>query len=282
MLNKVTLFDNSFSHAFSRNNGDIKILSKNILFDRNQIHDIIFYTDTFLKNNYVLNFKGKKNIAWILEPRSIDDHTYEQVIKNLHLYDYVISHDKFFIANVNYLNPKKGLLCDVGGSWIEEKDWKIYKKTKNLSIIASNKRITYGHNLRHDIILKYENLIDSILGRGYKPINYKLEGLSDYRFSVTIENETDTFTEKLIDCLITGTIPIYYGPSHIDKIFNMDGFLIINKIEDFENITKNINEEYYNSKIKAVEENFNLSLKYTNTEDLIYNTHYDIIFKNEH
>ena len=62
----------------------------------------------------------------------------------------------------------------------------------------------------------------------------------------------------------------------------MDGFLIFNKIEDFQNITKHINEEYYKSKIKAVEENFNLSLKYTNTEDLIYSTYYNIIFKNEH
>ena len=280
-MNKVTLFDNSFSHAFSRNNGDTKILSKHIIFDRNQIHDIIFYTDSFLKNNYVLNFKGKKNIAWILEPRSIDDTTYEQVIRNLNLYDYVISHDKFFISYVNNINPKKGLLCDVGGTWIEEKDWNIYQKKKNTSIIASNKKITNGHKLRHDIISKYGNKIDSILGRGYNPITYKLEGLSDYRFSVTIENETDTFTEKLIDCLITGTIPIYYGASNINKIFNIDGFLIINKIEDFENITKNINEDYYNSKIKTIEENFNLSLKYTNTEDLIYNTHCDIIFGNE-
>ena len=277
-MNKVTLFDTSFSHAFSRNNGDIKILSKNILFDRNEIHDVIFYTDSFLKNNYACNFKEKKNIAWILEPRSIDDSVYEQVIKNLNLYDYVISHDKFFIDRVNIINSKKGLLCDVGGTWIEQTDWNIYQKKKNISIIASNKRCTHGHKLRHDIISKYGNKIDSILGRGYNPINYKLEGLSDYRFSITIENETDTFTEKLIDCLITGTIPIYYGPLHIDKIFNLDGFLIINTIEDYENITKNANEDYYNSKTKVIEENFKLSLKYTNTEDLIYNTYYDIIF----
>jgi hypothetical protein len=277
-MNKVTLFDNNFSHAFSRNNGDLKILSKHIIFDRKEIHDIIFYTDTFLKHNYASNYRGKKNIAWILEPKSIDNTTYEKVINNLNLYDYVISHDKFFIDYVNYINPKKGLLCDVGGSWIEEKDWKIYQKKKNISIIASNKRITYGHKLRHDIILNYGNIIDSILGRGYNPIDYKLKGLSDYRFSVAIENETDTFTEKLIDCLITGTIPIYYGPSNIDKIFNIDGFLIINKVEDFKNILKNINEKYYDSKIKAIEENFNLCLKYTNTEDLIYHRYYDIIF----
>jgi len=278
-MNKVTLFDNNFSHTFSRNNGDIKIFSKKIIFDRTKIHDVIFYTDTFIKYNHVENFKENKNIAWILEPRSIDDSTYEQVIKNLNLYDYVISHDKFFISRVNTLSPKKGLWCDVGGTWIEEKDWKIYSKNKNISIIASNKQITYGHKLRHDIISKYRNNFDIILGRGYNPINYKLEGLKDYRFSVTIENETDTFTEKLIDCLVTGTIPIYYGPSYIDKTFNTEGFIIIDKIEDFENIIKNINEKYYLSKIKIIEENFKLSLKYINTEDLIYDTYYDIIFE---
>jgi len=280
-MNRVTLFDSNFSHAFSRNNGDLNILSKNVIFDRNQIHDIIFHTDTYIKNNHVINFKGKKNIAWILEPRSIDDSTYEQVIKNLYLYDYVISHDKFFISRVNLLDPRKGLWCDVGGCWIEENDWKIYDKTKNISIISSNKQITYGHKLRHQIIQKYGYVFDSVLGRGYNPIDYKLDGLKDYRFSVIIENETDTFTEKLIDCLITGTIPIYYGSSHLDKIFNIDGFLIINKIEDFEHIIKNINKSYYDSKMKEVEENFKLSLKYINTEDLIYYSYHDIIFKNE-
>jgi hypothetical protein len=277
-MQKVTLFDKSFSHAFSRNNGDIKILSKNILFDRNNIHNIIFYTDYFLKNNYASNFKENINIAWIIEPKLIDNITYEQVIKNLNLYDYVISHDTLFIDMINSLDPKKGLLCDVGGTWIEEKDWGIYKKNKNLSIIASNKRMTYGHILRHNIIEKYKNNFDSILGRGYNPIIYKLEGLKDYRFSVIIENATDTFTEKLIDCLITGTIPIYYGPSNIDKKFNIEGFLLINKIEDFNNILKHINEEYYDSKIKQIEENFRLCLKYINTEDLIYHTHGNIIF----
>jgi hypothetical protein len=138
--------------------------------------------------------------------------------------------------------------------------------------------MTYGHILRHNIIEKYKNNFDSILGRGYNPIIYKLEGLKDYRFSVIIENATDTFTEKLIDCLITGTIPIYYGPSNIDKKFNIEGFLLINKIEDFNNILKHINEEYYDSKIKQIEENFRLCLKYINTEDLIYHTHGNIIF----
>ena len=41
----------------------------------------------------------------------------------------------------------------------------------------------------------------------------KLAGLKDYMFTIVIENVVDDcwFTEKLMDSLLTGTIPIYWG-----------------------------------------------------------------------
>lgn len=277
-MNKVTLFDTNFSHAYSRNNGDLKILPKKVIFDRNNLHNTIFYTDYFIKQNYASKFKGHKNVAWILEPKSIDGYSYESVLNNLNLYDFVISHDRKFIEIVNSLNSRKGLLCDVGGTWIEENDWQIYEKQYNLSIIASSKNITKGHKLRHEIISKNVKCFDCISGRGYSPINYKLESLKDYRFSVIIENEIDTFTEKLIDCLVTGTVPIYYGTNHIKDIFDMNSILCIENETDFNNIFKDCNDKFYNSKIESIKNNFNLALNYTNTEDLIYNKYCDILF----
>jgi hypothetical protein len=50
------------------------------------------------------------------------------------------------------------------------------------------------------------------------PLNYlgdsrdKLETLSKYRYSVVIENSQEFLSEKLIDCILAGTIPIYVGP----------------------------------------------------------------------
>jgi hypothetical protein len=44
-----------------------------------------------------------------------------------------------------------------------------------------------------------------------------------------MENATysNMFTEKITDCFMTGTIPIYYGISNIGDYFNTDGIIIL-------------------------------------------------------
>jgi len=52
---------------------------------------------------------------------------------------------------------------------------------------------------------------------GHKYSNYKgapddkLEIMSQYQFSIIVENSNDYLTEKLFDALISGTVPIYVG-----------------------------------------------------------------------
>ena len=54
-----------------------------------------------------------------------------------------------------------------------------------------------------------------IYGFGHKPIRDKSEALDKYKFSIVIENDSSPhyWTEKLSDCLIAKTIPIYSGAS---------------------------------------------------------------------
>ena len=46
-------------------------------------------------------------------------------------------------------------------------------------------------------------------------------------FSIVIENsiESDYFTEKLLDCFLTGTIPIYVGTKTTSEYFDTDGII---------------------------------------------------------
>jgi len=50
------------------------------------------------------------------------------------------------------------------------------------------------------------------------PLNYlgqtsdKLRTLSAYKASLVIENDESKMSEKLLDCILTGTIPVYVGP----------------------------------------------------------------------
>jgi hypothetical protein len=155
-------------------------------------------------------------------------------------------------------------LFPFGDCWIDEKDRFLHKKTKNLSIISSFKRQTVGHRLRHEII-ENKNVEMDIFGNGYNPIDNKIIALKDYMFSLIIENDnTDNWiTEKIIDCLVTGTVPVYWGCSNIGKYFNTNGFIQFSNLEEVKNILPTLNKEKYDSMLPFIKENYDLSLEYT-------------------
>jgi hypothetical protein len=91
-------------------------------------------------------------------------------------------------------------------------------------------------------------------------------------FSIVVENTIKDyyFTEKLIDCFRTGTIPIYWGCPSIGDFFDLNGIIIFNSIEELNDIIHNLNEELYNSKLNSVIINFNKSKDYLLPDDIIY------------
>lgn len=159
---------------------------------------------------------------------------------------------------------ENSVLFPFGSCWINDNDRGIHEKTKTLSIISSNKRQTEGHRLRHEIINSNITNMD-VFGRGYKPIDNKIIGLKDYMFSLIIENDkTDNwFTEKIIDCLVTGTVPIYWGCSNINKYFETEGFIQFKNINEFKNhVLPSLTPNTYDRMLPFINKNFNLSLKY--------------------
>ncbi|NCW37182.1 MAG: hypothetical protein EBV99_04000, partial [Proteobacteria bacterium] len=133
----------------------------------------------------------------------------------------------------------------------------IYPKNKLVSIIASGKKELPGHRLRHEIIHDLKDSI-SVFGNGYNPIKNKIQGLKDYMFHIVVENVKKDFwfTEKLIDCLVTGCIPIYYGCPSIHEFFNPEGFITFNTLHELKLNIDKLNSNLYNSKKDAIEENF--------------------------
>jgi len=262
-LKTIKIYDTLFSHAkYSTDFQD----SKYIKWDRNlKESDICFYTDTSL--NLIQDFKKlhKKNYAWILESPEITKFSYDWIRNNNYFFDQVFTHNKKLLdRGENFIfNP-------TGGCWIKPEDQKIYDKTKLVSIISSAKKQTFGHNLRHQVIYNMKEL--DIYGRGYNPIEYKLEALKDYMFSVTIENckEDYYFTEKLIDCFRTGVVPIYWGCPSIGNFFNIKGMIIINDVTEFFNLK--LSEEKYIEMLPYIIDNFEKSEKYIISEDFIYET----------
>jgi hypothetical protein len=266
MKDKIKLIDRSFSHSKLGFCSDYQE-SSDFYWDRQNVDingvEPIVFTDLTL-NNAV---KKEISYAWLIEPIAISPQNYDLIKKISNNFNTIFTHERSLLEL-----GKPYEFLPFGCCWIKPEDHKIFNKTKNISIISSDKKMTDGHILRHKIIDTYRNFMD-VYGRGYNPIEYKLDGLKDYRFSIVIENckRDYWFTEKLIDCLITGTIPIYWGCPSIGDFFDIEGFIIIDEVNDLTSIIENLNEELYISKSEYILNNFHKSKKYISPDNLIYN-----------
>lgn len=103
------------------------------------------------------------------------------------------------------------------------------QKTKLLSVITSNKAFTRGHVDRirfvNRIKCHFGDKID-IFGRGFNDFNDKWDVLAPYKYHIVIENSSEPYywTEKIGDCFLTETFPIYYGCTNLDNYFPCDAF----------------------------------------------------------
>jgi hypothetical protein len=70
------------------------------------------------------------------------------------------------------------------------------------------------------------------------------------------------FSEKLIDCFLCKSIPIYYGCNNIKNYFNTDGMILINDFDDFLLKVNKLDESFYNSKKEVIDENYFKALKW--------------------
>jgi hypothetical protein len=96
------------------------------------------------------------------------------------------------------------------------------------------------------------------------PFPYKNNLFVNVGFHIAIENvrKNNWFTEKLIDCFVTKTLPIYWGAPNIGEYFNINGILVCNNVDDIIREANNISMEIYNSKLDAIEENYKIAQKY--------------------
>ncbi|RIZ68639.1 MAG: hypothetical protein D0530_11750, partial [Methylococcales bacterium] len=72
----------------------------------------------------------------------------------------------------------------------------------------------------------------------------KLETISDYQFSICFENMMwpSYMTEKIIDCFVAGTIPLYLGAPDIEAMIPKETFIDMRNFSSFEQV-----EDYMNS-----------------------------------
>lgn len=165
-------------------------------------------------------------------------------------------------------NIENGIFFLYGTTFIKDINSVNIDKRNLLSLIASKKTNLEGHKLRHEIVHYIRNIdLDAdIMGRGYKPFENKEDGLAPYYYSIVIENnqESNYFTEKLIDCCICETIPIYWGAPNIEKYFDVRGMIICKTAADIKLALKSLSLEDYTSKLKWIRANKKKAMSYIN------------------
>ena len=225
--------------------------------------DETFYVDKFLSAGLHDN-KSSKKYGIIFECGWINQPIIDQVKQNLN--QYMDCYEKIFTWSEELVDLHERICWIPGyGSYIKEP--KICEKNKLVSIICSMQNWLPGHR---DRLAMVEQLAPYApwfgKGRGDMELENKEDGLCDYMFSVAIENMDNWFTEKVIDCFLTGTVPIFYGSSNIGKWFNTDGIIRLEDGFDIEALT----EDMYYSRMDAIKENFEIALEMEITEDYIW------------
>lgn len=165
-------------------------------------------------------------------------------------------------------NIENGIFFLYGTTFIKNINSLNITKTNLLSLIASKKNNLEGHKLRHEIVdyIRNMDVEADIMGRGYRSFENKEDGLAPYHYSIVIENnqESNYFTEKLIDCCLCETIPIYWGAPNIGNYFDVRGMIICETAADIKLALKSISSEDYTAKLNWVKANRKKAMSYTN------------------
>jgi hypothetical protein len=225
-----------------------------------EYQDEVFYLDYNI-DEALDSTTNQRRYGWLLESKYIVPGVVEKIKNNLQ--GYLEAYEMIFTHNQELLAlGDKFKWVPAQGFWIKEPG--IYDKTKLVSMISSNKNMALGHSVRLAWVEELRTKVD-LYGRGFQEIESKEQGLCDYMFSVAIENgQYETyFTEKILDCFATGTIPVYLGAPDIGKHFNSDGIVDISQFDD-------ISPELYYNKRDAIQDNLERVKDMEVLEDFIY------------
>lgn len=200
------------------------------------------------------------NVLCLLESEAVVENFSPRL---LYKYNLILTWRKEILENFN--NSKKFLF---GTTWVKEIKNTNIKKNR-ISFLTSSKVITEGHVFRKNIYNEVSkiNLVNDleILCLTTPPtIDNKNIILDRSKFSIIMENDSrdNYFSEKIIDCFATKTIPIYWGCPNIGEYFDEKGILHFSNISEFYKIFNSINSSTYDSFYESIEYNFFEAKKY--------------------
>jgi hypothetical protein len=180
-------------------------------------------------------------------------------------------------------NCKGSIMFPFGNSWLEKENHHLLWEDKKPSIsFTSTSKFSPGrdgYQMRH-LVVRNLSMIKSVsslpfyyYGSSRLPLmqdtfDYTIaehrDPMFEHMFHLAVENTRcdNYFTEKLVDCFISKTVPIYFGTEDISDFFNIDGMILIRKPEDLLDTLSNLTPEDYDRMKTPIEENYSEARKY--------------------
>ena len=166
-------------------------------------------------------------------------------------------------------SPCPSIVFPFGSCWTENKK----EKEFGVSFLMTCPEGLDGYDLRHKLWSQKDNIKipNHFYNSSRRPINSDApkigenkDKLFDVMFSIIIENTKEPyyFTEKLIDCLQSKTVPIYYGCSEPEKFFDANGIISVNSEQEIIDICNSLTEEDYKKRKTSILNNYEISKEY--------------------
>jgi hypothetical protein len=182
------------------------------------------------------------------------------VERTLNVWDLILTYDDRLLVH-----PQAVEFLPIG-SWVGDL---ACEKRNQITYIMSTKILTHEHRMRFMIMTKYQHKksigpFEFLMHRSPPRLPSKDPFFVNAKFQIVCENQvmTNMFTEKLIDCFRTRTIPIYYGCTNLEKYFNPKGVLAFNSFNELEYILDNLQPEQYDLMKPYMEENYERARMY--------------------
>ena len=240
---------------------------------------------------------SKDSIRIVIIEEALKSPFYNLMRNKWDLYTHLLTYQDEILTE----NPKARLFHCIN-TWV--KGYVSHKKFFDISFIVGGKKnpVMEGYELRHEVWRnKYKIITPKLFYvSGNTPYSHTFvpwseasgsplvlgdskEPLFESMFHIAIENTSikNYFTEKLIDCFQTRTVPIYYGCKNVEEFFNIDGILVANDLKEIINISNQVTPTMYNRMIPAMEDNYNRSMAWVDHDDQIKTAVIEILKEEE-
>lgn len=210
-------------------------------------------------------------ILFMAEPPSICPEFNDKAVLEGGKFDKIYCFN-YVVLGVHKLNAE---MFEWGSTWLNIPNLK-FDKEPIMTFVTSSKADAEGHKLRLEIY-DYLETIDyagdlEIFQHKSPPFHQnRNDFFNNAMFHIAVENSMtyNYFTEKLIDCFASRTIPIYYGCVNIGDWFDTRGIIQFSNLNELKYILDNITSDEYARRLLYVEENFNRAKEFYGENDVV-------------